>query len=72
MLQSIAWVMSFRPSSPNSAYGFRSAMPNGPSRRKPIGSHPDFANDGSSSVYSQTANPVPRPASAPARVAPFQ
>ena len=47
-------------------------MPNGPSSRKPIGSHPDLANDGSSSVYIQTANPARSPASAPERVAPFQ
>ena len=47
-------------------------MPNGPSVTKLAGSQPDFANDGSSSVYSHTAKPAARPANAPALVAPFQ
>ena len=37
-----------------------------------MGSQPERANAGRSSVYSHTANPAERPASAPRRVPPFQ
>ena len=37
-----------------------------------VGSQPDLAIDGSRSVQVHSAKPVARPASAPARVPPFQ
>ena len=38
----------------------------------PVGNQPDLAIDGSSSVQVHSAKPADRPASAPARVPPFQ
>ena len=68
MLQIIACVIWSRPASPNSCCGLSSSMPNGPCSTKLIGSHPERASAGSSSVYSQTAKPALSPHSAPARV----
>ena len=50
MLQIIACVIWSRPASPNSCSGLSSSMPNGPCSSKPIGSQPERANAGSSSV----------------------
>ena len=47
-------------------------MPNGPSSMRPIGSQPERANAGSSSVYDHTENPASRAQNAPLRVPPFQ
>jgi hypothetical protein len=72
MLQIIACVIWSRPSTPNNASGFSSAMPNGPCSSSPSDSQPERANAGSTRVYIQTANPAANPASAPRRVPPFQ
>ena len=50
MLQIMAWVIWSSPATPNSATGFSSSMPNGPCSRNPIGSHPERAKAGRSSV----------------------
>ena len=50
---------------PNNCSGLSQAIPNGPSVTKSVFHQPDFAIDGSISVYAQTADPAESPAAGP-------
>ena len=50
MLQIIEWVIWSRPDSPNNCSGLSNSRSNGPRSRNPMGTHPERASAGSSSV----------------------
>src|SRR5574343_1509490 len=72
MLHHRQWDISSMPPRPNSICALSHGIPNRPRSTKLLDIQPDLAKEGNSRVYSQTAKPEVRPATAPARVPCFQ